>query len=101
MSTNIYRKNPALKSDGSFTDDFKEYMKQHQKQVAERKAQPATVAELMKDYKTAIMLQTQMTKSEKRTIKKNARKSKSTKSITRNTKNYGRNQKSNDKSRFR
>ena len=70
MSTNIYRKNPALKSDGTFTDDFKEYMKHHQKQVAERKVQPATVAELMKDYKTAIMLQTQMTKSEKQTIKK-------------------------------
>ena len=70
MSANIYRKNPALKSDGSFTDDFKEYMKHHQKQVAERKAQPATVAELMKDYKMAIILQTQMTESEKRTIKK-------------------------------
>ena len=70
MSANIYRKNSALKSDGSFTDDFKEYMKHHQKQVAERKAQPATVAELMKDYKMAIILQTQMTESEKRTIKK-------------------------------
>jgi len=71
MSTNIFRKNPALKSDGTFTDDFKKYIKQHQKQVAERKAQPATVAELMNDYNTAaIILQTQMTKSEKRTIKK-------------------------------
>lgn len=67
---NINRKNPALKLDGTYTDDFKNYMLQHQKQVAERKAQPATVAELMKDYKMAIILQTQMTESEKRTIKK-------------------------------
>ena len=67
---NINRENPALKPDGTYTDDFKNYMIHHQKLVAERKAQPATVAELMKDYKTAIILQTQMTKSEKRTIKK-------------------------------
>ena len=65
---NINRENPALKPDGTFTDDFKKYMIHHQKLVAEKKEQPATVIQLMQDYKTAIILQTQMTESEKRTI---------------------------------
>ena len=67
---NINRKNPALKPDGTYTDDFKNYMLQHQKIASERNEQPAHVSELMQDYKMAIILKTQMTPSEKEEIRK-------------------------------
>ena len=67
---NNNRKNPALKPDGTYTDDFKNYMLQHQKIASEKNEQPADVSKLMKDYKMAIIYQTQMSSSMKKEIRK-------------------------------
>ena len=67
---NNNRKNPALKPDGTYTDDFKNYMLQHQKIASEKNEQPADVSKLMQDYKMAIIYQTQMSPSMKKEIRK-------------------------------
>jgi hypothetical protein len=83
---NIYKKNPALKSDGTYTDDFKKFMIHHQEQVARGNAEPTNVIQLMKDYKYATNItraieSNRMTPDEERTIKQMRERAKQLKQI--------------------